>query len=42
MIDASDIVVVHLNKGKRGGKPSGIILAYDYAVNKDIFDGKFK
>ena len=35
MIDASDIVVVHLNKGKRGGKPSGTILAYDYAVNKD-------
>ena len=35
MIDASDIVFVHLDKGKRGGKPSGTILAYDYAVNKD-------
>jgi len=34
MIDASDIVIIHLDKGKREGKPSGTIFAYDYAVNK--------
>ena len=34
MIDKSEIIILHLDKEKRGGKPSGTILAYDYAINK--------